>query len=127
MNSNIPAPKCPQCGDPMKLIKSKFKNPYFWGCRNYPACSGRHSAHPNGEPMGVPADAETRQMRIKAHEAFDQLWKKWGYSRNESYEFLQLIMGMTKDEAHIANFNKDQCISLIEKIEKVEFGEITLK
>jgi ssDNA-binding Zn-finger/Zn-ribbon topoisomerase 1 len=110
----------------MKLLKSKFKNPYFWGCSNYPACSGRHSAHPDGTPMGIPTDAETRKMRIKAHEAFDQLWKKWGYTRNESYQLLQTILRMTKDQAHIANFNKEQCEDLIKKIEQIEFGELKI-
>ena len=107
--------------------KSKFKNPFFWGCRNYPDCTYRIGAHPNGDAMGYPADAETREARIKAHEAFDKVWKEWGYTRAEAYKLLQTMMGMSELDAHIAKFNKEQCEKLIKKVDEIYYGEVKLK
>ncbi|MFZ4397580.1 MAG: four helix bundle suffix domain-containing protein [Kiritimatiellia bacterium] len=33
-------PKCPQCGAPTKLRKTRKDNKPFWGCTGYPACRG---------------------------------------------------------------------------------------
>ena len=65
---------CPDCGADMVLrdIAGMGK---FYGCTRYPECRGTHGAHSDGRPLGIPADAETRAARIKAHEAFDALWE----------------------------------------------------
>jgi four helix bundle suffix protein len=34
------APKCPQCGAPMRLRKTRKDSRSFWGCTQYPACRG---------------------------------------------------------------------------------------
>ena len=116
---------CGECGAPMVLrITERFLNKdgspkKFYGCTRYPDCKGTHAAHQStGFPMGVPADKETKEWRSKAHEEFDKLWKKWGYERLEAYKLLQTIMSMTEKEAHIANFTKEQCQLLIEKLKK---------
>lgn len=33
-------PKCPQCGAPTRLRKTRKDNKPFWGCTGYPACRG---------------------------------------------------------------------------------------
>lgn len=121
-------PVCPKCKAPMVQRKSKFPGrPFFWGCRNFPDCTYRIGAHPSGEPLGIPADEETRQARIKAHEAFDKVWKEWGYTRREAYSLLAMVMGMTELEAHIGNFTKEQCEILIKKVDQIYYGEVKLK
>ena len=50
---------------------------------------------------------------MKAHRAFDRLWKKMGMSRGEAYRYLQSVMDMTSDEAHIGRFTEEQCEDLI--------------
>lgn len=108
---------CPECGDLMELRNSKYG--LFYGCVRYPECTGTHGAHNNsGEPLGIPANKETKEWRIRAHAAFDKVWKKYGYTRPESYRLLQTVMGMTAGEAHIGRFDKGQCQRLIRKIEK---------
>jgi len=68
----------------------------------------------------MPADKETRTKRIEAHEAFDQLWKPLGapYTRHQAYFEMRCMMSLSDDEAHIANFSKEQCERMIEKVHK---------
>lgn len=102
--------ECPECGAPMVLRKSpKHDNP-FYGCSKFPECRGTHGAHPNGAPLGVPADKATKDARIQAHLLFDKLWKDRGpMERREAYEWLQGAMKMTADECHIGRFDIETC------------------
>lgn len=93
----------------------------FYGCPRYPLCTEIHGAHENGEPYGVPADKETRQLRIVAHEAFDKFWKEGIIRRQFAYECLQECLGLTSSEAHIGKFTKEQCLKLIDAIETGRF------
>lgn len=109
---------CPSCGVRM-VLKLDGEDRWFYGCPNYPACQNTHGAHQeSGEPMGIPADAETRQWRIRAHKAFDMLWKSGEMSRSAAYRLLQRIMDLPEDEAHIGRFDRDQCQELIDKIQE---------
>ncbi|HBC86108.1 MAG TPA: hypothetical protein DCZ94_04050 [Lentisphaeria bacterium] len=42
MQNHEPAevPKCPKCGSPTRLRKTRKDNKPFWGCAEYPACKG---------------------------------------------------------------------------------------
>jgi len=64
--------KCGECGAPMRLRDSRFGR--FYGCTRYPDCKGTHGAHPDGAPMGVPADKPTKQMRRTVHDLAGRLW-----------------------------------------------------
>ncbi|HEX5095214.1 MAG TPA: zinc-finger-containing protein [Acidimicrobiia bacterium] len=64
---------CPDCAAPMELAIG-YGGRQYYRCERYPDCHGAHGAHPDGSPMGEPADARTRQARILAHEALDKLW-----------------------------------------------------
>lgn len=106
------------CGAPMVLREGKYGS--FYGCTKYPECDGAMGVHPDGEPMGVPADKETRAARMEAHKVFDKLWKPVGapYSRSQAYFEMRCLMAMKEEEAHIANFSKEQCAAMIEKVNK---------
>jgi ssDNA-binding Zn-finger/Zn-ribbon topoisomerase 1 len=112
---------CPECGSDMVLRDSRFGK--FYGCVRYPACDATHGAHPDGEPLGVPANKETKQARMDAHEAFDQLWKgasKAGRksARGNAYRWLREQLGLTKEQCHIGRFDKAMCLKVIELCEK---------
>ena len=116
---------CPDCGEKMILKDSRFG--WFYGCVTFPKCRATHGADPLGEPLGEPADAETKQWRIKAHDAFDQLWKAPDstMSRSESYKWMIETLALTQDEAHIAMFGITRCKQLIEAIRvRNELAEI---
>lgn len=109
--------QCPECEAPMVLRASKYG--VFYGCSRYPDCKGSHGAHPDGKPMGTPATASVRAARIKAHDAFDRLWKPMQsrMTRTDAYLWMQSALGLSSKEAHIAFFNQAQCEVLIAKIE----------
>lgn len=101
---------------------SKFKyndgsDRKFYGCSRWPACTGTHGAHPDGSPHGFPADKATKVWRMRAHEQFDQLWKTGRLTRKQSYRFLQQLMDLDEDAAHIAKFGRLECERLIQLIE----------
>ena len=111
--------KCGECESPMVLRKSRFG--MFYGCTKFPACKGTHGAHPDGLPLGVPANEETKKARIAAHNAFDKLWKdrqkNLGCSRTvargECYAWLAVELDMRKDDCHIGRFDIDACNHVI--------------
>jgi len=95
----------------MVLRNSKYG--LFYGCVEYPKCKAAHGAHEDGKPLGIPASKPTKEARIRAHDAFDQLWKgRGGMKRGDAYVWMQKAMGLTIEEAHIGRFTIEQCEQL---------------
>lgn len=115
--------ECPKCGRNMVLLESltlTYPNGQlrkFWSCVHYPFCDVQHGAHPDGRPVGFPADKKTRRARVDAHEAFDALWRDLGKTRAEGYKLLQEITGLPEAEAHIGMFSYEQCAALVAALE----------
>ena len=98
----------------MMLAKSKFKNDQYYRCVRWKdGCRGSHGAHPDGMPLGIPADTETKSWRMRAHQAFDQFWKHKKWTRPEGYQWMQRVMNLSEDDAHIGKFTSEQCEQLI--------------
>lgn len=113
---------CPDCGAKMVLRNSEKYGP-FYGCTRFPKCQGAHGAHTKtGEPLGIPVNQETKNLRIKAHNKFDRLWKGGMMHRVDAYVWLQNAMHLTKNEAHIGNFSKEQCETLLLLLEENRGG-----
>lgn len=118
---------CPFCGNDM-ILKGTDKYRHrdgslrtFYACSAYPRCKAVCGAHPDGTPSSTPADPETKLARMRAHEAFDKLWKTGRMTRPAAYVYLQKLMGLGRDEAHIGFFDKDQCESLIELLSRSRY------
>ncbi len=78
-----------------------------WRCDK---CGTMHGAHPDGSPLGVPADRRTNHARRLAHEAFDRLWlEAFLPSRSAAYAWLRGVLRMNEEEAHIARFDVVTC------------------
>lgn len=103
--------KCPECGARMVLRDSRYGK--FYGCSTFPKCRAAHGAHPDGRPLGIPANAETKQWRMRAHDAFDDLWKSGRMRRGEAYAWLRRQMGLSEEDCHIGRFDIEQCKSVI--------------
>lgn len=102
------------CGSPMRLKWSgKFKHGWFYACTRYPECRGAHGCHADGKPLGIPADDETKKARMAAHKEFDSLWRSGYMSRRNAYGWMQRVMGISSDEAHIAMMTVAQCKELV--------------
>jgi len=92
----------------------------FYGCLNYPACSGTHGAHPDGRPLGTPGDAETKKWRVRAHKEFNKLYRRnpTKAGRRRAYEILQRLMKLHPDDAHIGKFTITQCKELLKHLKR---------
>jgi ssDNA-binding Zn-finger/Zn-ribbon topoisomerase 1 len=106
---------CPECSAEMVLRDSRYGK--FYGCSRFPKCRGTHTAHVDGRPMGVPGDVATRQARQRAHEVLYKLCGERRLSTEQGYQLVCLEMHMSRDEAHIGLFSKQQCEELIGKLE----------
>lgn len=107
---------CPECGAPMELVDARQFGRPFYACQRYPKCSGSHGAHPDGEPLGIPADQETKEARSDAHALFDQIWRTGIMGRGKAYRWMQKTLKLSKKDAHISRLNKTQCAVLQKKI-----------
>jgi hypothetical protein len=61
--------------------------------------------------------AETHAVRIKAHVAFDRLWKSGQMSRSKAYKELAKAMGLHKRDCHM----KLMELPMLQKV--IEFSE----
>lgn len=103
------------CGARMVLKESRYGP--FWSCSKWPDCTGKVGAHPDGSPLGTPADPRTAEARKAAHETFDEWWRSKGWNRGRAYAWLEA----NAQKPHIAEMTKEECEQLIELIED-EYG-----
>lgn len=104
---------CPECGAPMEITfsnKYRYRNGsrrLFYRCYKFPECSGSHGAHPNGAPLGKPANKETRLLRREVHEKLNQLFpwkKKIGRIKTERW-----LKEKGFGEGHVAMMGPEEC------------------
>lgn len=57
----------------------------------------------------TPADYETRQARLEAHDFFDSLWRCGRFKRKALYAKLAGYLGLKTKDTHIGLFTKEQC------------------
>jgi len=101
---------CPDCGS--RMIRRNSMYGLFYGCSQFPECRASHGCHQiTGMPLGIPANKETKEVRIAAHEAFDILWNGGAskMSRKEAYMWLADKLQLPNDECHIGRFDKEMC------------------
>lgn len=114
--------KCGECGAVMEVRRGIEGKP-FYGCSTFPGCRGTHGAHPDGRPLGIPADKATRKARVEAHRFFDLLWKasegqKPRMTRNQAYAWMRRKMKLSESEAHFSKFTLalcNECVRLIKE------------
>ncbi len=112
---------CPYCGAQAKLRpasvvykENTLHDGFLFVCDRYPRCDAYVSAHRDTKrPMGTLANSELRNKRIRAHKAFDRLWKSGLMTKWQAYKWLQATFGLSEDEAHIGMFNDSMCERVI--------------
>ena len=114
---------CPEDGCDGKLKRKwseKFSR-WFFGCTKWreTGCTGSHGCHPDGSPLGIPANKETKQARIAAHEAFDALWEHGTISRDQAYRWLSKEFGR---DAHISKMDIEDCQRVIELVDETFYA-----
>ncbi len=106
---------CPFCGKNAEWVENKEvygknygKSYMMWLCRPCKAYVGCHEN--TKQPLGTLANKALREWRVKAHSAFDVLWKSGTISRNEAYRALSKEFGR---HIHIGESNIEQCQAII--------------
>lgn len=102
----------------------------IWECPRSD-CDAQCGCHPDGSPLGTLATKTLRQLRMRAHDRFDQLWKPWeaqqlaypeedrvigklrGAMRSRAYAWLAQQIGITKDACHIGAMDEEQIARVI--------------
>lgn len=106
---------CPYCkGEPMlrdsNVVYGRSYGP-IWYCE---PCNAWVGCHPGtNDPLGRLANATLREAKKRAHEAFDQIWKKKIMSRTAAYAWLSRRLGIPKKYTHIGMFNVETCSKVI--------------
>lgn len=110
---------CPYCGQQARCITSEQFYGRDFGSNIYEcrSCDAYVTTHGRSlVPKGTLANAETREWRKKAHAAFDPIWKTGRMQRRAAYSWMQNVMEMTPEQAHIGMFDVESCKKLIEKV-----------
>lgn len=118
--------RCPYCDRPTNKLNGRelygsdaYADKMFIVCRR---CNAWVGCHPNGQPMGTLANASLRKARVRAHEQFDQIWRRQiterptlnlKLARHEAYRWLAKQMGLVVDQCHIAYFTEEQCDEVV--------------
>jgi hypothetical protein len=102
---------CPYCGKEAKWCENKEIYGKNYGksymCYYCKDCGAYVGCHNNTEKaLGTMANKELRDWRIKAHEAFDKLWKDGFVTRDEAYKILDKEFGK---EVHIGEADIETC------------------
>lgn len=106
---------CRYCGG--KIIKTsthqiyeKSHEPIYLctNCNAYVSCDKR-----TGKPLGKVANSALRMKRRETHVIFDGFWHRQGWSRSKAYKWLALSMHLPERDAHIGNFEMDECEQVI--------------
>lgn len=83
----------------------------FYGCANYPDCKATHGAHPDGRPLGIPANQETKAMRIKIHKICEQIWGDWTKISKRQKNAMYLWLKANAPKEHIAEMNMEELLA----------------
>jgi ssDNA-binding Zn-finger/Zn-ribbon topoisomerase 1 len=90
----------------------------FYGCSRWPKCDAVHGAHPDGRPLGIPADKATKAARVEAHDWFERVQKNREWEKRGSYIWLGRKLGIPEgeivDNCHIAMFDAETCRKVVE-------------
>lgn len=113
------------------------------------SCGARYACNSAGTPMSRPADARTRYLRARAHEAFDCIWRtnsdrgfhEWlqrttrnrrraaqkmaKTRRRNCYRWLAAQMGLPNvEDASIGRMNAAQCENVLAICEGVTWDQV---
>lgn len=86
----------------------------FWRCAPCDAHVGCHAynrrhSRTGTEPLGRLANRELRAAKMRAHAAFDPLWREGEMTRDEAYSWLARRLGLKPSNCHIGMFDVAMC------------------
>jgi hypothetical protein len=104
---------CPYDAGRVLLVTGREVYPYrpdlfsklIWRCETCGAYTGCHPG--TTKRVGRLANAETRALKVAAHDAFDALWKSGRMSRTKAYAWLRKQTGLPERDCHIGWMDDD--------------------
>ena len=118
--------RCPYCGavavirPASEIYQDERRKDELYVCRNYPSCKAYVGIYPGTKtPMGVLANGDLRNLRIRAHRKFDRLWQSGIMSRQDAYRWMADYFCLPQKEAHIGMFSEYRCNELIKKCDSL--------
>lgn len=128
---------CNYCQRPARLVLGPELYPHrrdlahvkAWRCDQCDAQVGCHDGTTN--PKGTLAKRSTKHARMRAHAAFDRLWKNWSEAypnekgnpaklrrcqRDRAYWWLSHEMGSPDKQVHIGEMDEAQCACVLQII-----------
>lgn len=122
---NRGAPRCPYCGNHTVLrsadgiYRENSRQEMLYVCKKYPVCDAYVRVQKGTTiPLGTIANRELRELRIKAHQQFDKLYKCGYMSKHDAYQWLGNLLGVPAKNAHIAQLNVLSCNLVIREAQK---------
>lgn len=114
--------ECPYCGSVCCRVSGDVIYPHrpdlrkklFYQCEPCDAYVGTHQK--SGEPLGLPANRELRHARMRAHAAFDPVWRSGRMRRDLAYLWLSDQLSVKPKDTHIGMFNVEQCQRVIDAV-----------
>jgi hypothetical protein len=115
---------CDYCFKKTAIVSGKEIYPHrkdlyslrFYKCSPCDAYVGIHKG--TDKPFGRLANAELRKWKMKAHAAFDPIWRvpcpEKLMGRKKSYKWLSEVMDIPKSQCHIGMFDIETCKKVIE-------------
>lgn len=120
---------CDYCHRPAVLASGKDIYPSrpdlytkrFWQCKPcdaYVGCHPKKTSRGGGKgdgfvPLGRLANKALRSAKIRAHAAFDPIWKSGEMSRADAYAWLAGAIGMSRQNCHIGMMDEDACRAVV--------------
>jgi hypothetical protein len=104
--------RCPECNGRFKEIKTDYGGGKIR--RDCVNCTVRQWCDAQGNALGTPANIFLRRSRMRAHDAFDRLWKAGVMKRDEAYAWLKRELKSEK-AVHMAELTTEQCLQ-VEKV-----------
>lgn len=117
---------CNYCEKPAELHWGEAVYPHrkelhkkkFWVCWGCDAWVGCHEREDGAEPLGTLAKEDLRDARIKAHDAFDSLWRHGEMSREEAYSWLAQALGIPPFKCHISRMDLDYVRRVVDAVDE---------
>ena len=72
----------------------------------------------SGQPLGIPASHLCKTLRLQVHENILKRMKLLKCKKSEVYAWIQDVMQLSKEDAHIAKFGISQCTKLLQIFQK---------
>lgn len=115
--------KCQVC-DCNFDIKVYSTGTLIWLCNK---CYLTHDAHQNnhkelsitkGQPTGIPCSDQCKNLRLTIHQIFSDIQNKNKMTKNQIYQLLADLLGISRESTHVALFDIPLCIKSIELLNK---------